>query len=92
VVKAVRITKLSALRRIIKMKRTFKYALSAVAAMVLSLTLAGVAAAQCTLETSDAYTCYVTGQDANYCYYTCYCKTNRSDCIDALINDGFTIM
>ncbi len=74
------------------MKRIFKYALSAFGVMVLSLSLAGVAAAQCTMETSDEYTCYVTSQDANYCYYTCYCKVNRPDCIGALIADGFTIV
>jgi hypothetical protein len=74
------------------MKSFTKYALSAFASVVLSLTLAGVAAAQCTLETSEEYTCYVTGQDETYCYYTCYCKTNSDACRRALERDGFEIL
>jgi lipopolysaccharide/colanic/teichoic acid biosynthesis glycosyltransferase len=54
VVKAVHYYRLSASGGQTKVRRIFKYALSAVAAMILSLTLAGVAAAQCTLETSEA--------------------------------------
>jgi hypothetical protein len=91
-VKAVHYYTLSASGGQTKVRSIFKYAVSAVAAMVLSLTLAGVAAAQCTLETSEAYTCYVTGQDADYCYYICYCKTNSQACIAALQADGFTIL
>jgi len=74
------------------MKRVTKYALSAFAAIALSLTLAGVAVAQCTLETSEEYTCYVTGEDETYCYYTCYCKTGSDACRRALERDGFEIL
>lgn len=66
-----------------------KYALSVFASIALSLTLAGVAAASCTMESTEQYTCYVTGEDENYCYYRCYCKTNARDCDAALIRDGF---
>ena len=74
------------------MNRITRYALSALATVALSLTLAGVAVAQCTLETSESYTCYVTGQDANYCYYVCYCKTDSESCRRALESDGFEIL
>ena len=76
------------------MRKISKYALSASAAIVLSLTLAGVVAkaAQCTMETSDEYTCYVTGEDENYCYYQCYCKVSSQECRSALERDGFEII
>ena len=74
------------------MKSIIKYSLSAFAAIVLSLTLSGVAAAFCTLEISDEYTCYVTAEDENYCYYDCYCKTGSQECRAALERDGFIIL
>jgi len=74
------------------MKSIIKYSLSAFAAIVLSLTFASVAAAYCTLETSNEYTCYVTGEDEFYCYYDCYCKTSSQACRDALERDGFIIL
>ncbi|HET8781472.1 MAG TPA: hypothetical protein VFM63_03565 [Pyrinomonadaceae bacterium] len=74
------------------MKRTVKYVLSAFGAVALSLTLANAVASACTLEVSDEYTCYVTGEDANYCYYTCYCKVSSGACRDALVRDGFEIL
>jgi len=74
------------------MKRMIKYALSAFASILLSLTLAGAVVAQCTLETSDAYTCYVIGEDETYCYYQCYCKTDEDSCRRALEDDGFEIL
>jgi hypothetical protein len=63
--------------------------LTAVATVVVSLTVASAAASACTIEVQDEYTCYVTGSDANYCYYRCYCKTGVSACNAALLRDGF---
>ena len=74
------------------MKRMTKYAVSAVASIVLSLTLAGAASAFCTIEVADEYTCYPTGEDEIYCYYTCYCKTGSDACRRALEGDGFEIL
>lgn len=74
------------------MKRITKYALSAFASVVVSLTLCGVVAAQCTIDVQDEYTCYVTGEDENYCYYQCYCKTNWESCQRALLDNGHQIL
>ena len=74
------------------MKRIYKYALSAFASVALSLTLAGVVAAQCTIDVQEEYTCYVTGQDENYCYYQCYCKTGWETCRRALEREGHEIL
>ena len=72
------------------MKKVSKYALSIAATVVVSLTIAAATArASCTIEVTDSYTCYVTGEDANYCYYTCYCKVGAAACDRALTQDGF---
>lgn len=66
-----------------------KYLVSAVAVLALSLTMAGVAAASCTIDVQNEYTCYVTGEDANWCYYTCYCKVGAAACEAALAANGY---
>ncbi len=71
------------------MKSISKYLLSACAAAVLSVTLAGTAAALCRTDVQDEYTSYPTGEDANYCYYDCYCKVGASACDAALIRNGY---
>lgn len=72
------------------MKNLKKYLVSACAVIALSLTMATVTAlATCTIDVQDEYTCYVTGEDANYCYYRCYCKTNSASCEAALAANGY---
>lgn len=67
-----------------------KYFLAAFAAIVLSLTLANVTAlATCLTDVQEEYTCYPTGEDANYCYYTCYCKVGAERCQAALEGNGY---
>jgi hypothetical protein len=67
-----------------------KYFVAAFAAIALSLALANVTAmATCTIDVQDAYTCYPTGEDANWCYYDCYCKTGRAACEAALAANGY---
>ena len=67
-----------------------KYFLAAFAAITLSLALANVTAlATCTTDVQDEYTCYPTGEDANYCYYTCYCKVGAARCEAALAAAGY---
>lgn len=51
--------------------------------------MAGVAAAACTIDVQNEYTCYVTGEDANWCYYTCYCKVGAAACEAALAANGY---
>ena len=72
------------------MKSLRKYLVSAFAVIVLSLTLAGVTAmATCLTDVQDQYTCYPTGEDENYCYYTCYCKVGTAACEAALAANGY---
>ncbi|HEX8129583.1 MAG TPA: hypothetical protein VF527_10815 [Pyrinomonadaceae bacterium] len=71
------------------MKSINKYLLSALATAALSVTLAGTAAALCRTDVQDQYTCYPTGEDANYCYYDCYCKVGAAECDRALIRNGY---
>lgn len=71
------------------MKKASKYVLSIAATIVVSLGIASATARACSLEITDEYTCYVTGQDACYCYYDCYCKVGASACDRALARDGF---
>jgi hypothetical protein len=71
------------------MRSITKYLLSALATVALSLTLANVSAMACSLDVQDEYTCYVTGSDACYCYYDCYCKVGASACDAALIRNGY---
>lgn len=67
-----------------------KYAVSAIAAIALSLTLASASAfAICLTDPQEAYTCYPVGEDENYCYYQCYCKTNEQACEAALTAAGY---
>jgi hypothetical protein len=68
-----------------------KYALSVFAVTVLSLTVANVTAlATCYTDVQDEYTCYPTGrEDANYCYYNCYCKVSAARCDAALAANGY---
>jgi len=67
-----------------------KYFLAAFAAIAVSLGLANVTAmATCTIDVQDQYTCYPTGEDANYCYYDCYCKVGTAACEAALAANGY---
>jgi len=45
--------------------------------------------ATCTIDVQDQYTCYPTGEDANYCYYDCYCKVGTAACEAALAANGY---
>jgi hypothetical protein len=72
------------------MKNLRKYLLTAIAVTALSLSLASVSAfALCQTDPQDAYTCYPVGEDANYCYYQCYCKTGPAACEAALTAAGY---
>lgn len=72
------------------MKNLRKYLISAFAVTALSLTMASVTAmATCTIDVQDQYTCYPTGEDETYCYYTCYCKVGRAACEAALAGNGY---
>ena len=67
-----------------------KYFLLVFAAIALSLSLATVTAmATCTTDVQDEYTCYPTGEDAQYCYYDCYCKVGSAACEKALARNGY---
>lgn len=76
------------------MKSLRRYFLSAFFAIVLSLTLANATAqAWCDqVRFASEYTCYLTGEDPNYCYYDCYCNVDDQTCREALERDGFTIL
>jgi hypothetical protein len=75
------------------MKTLKRYLLAAFAVTALSLTLANATAlAICTIDVQDEYTCYPTGEDEQYCYYTCYCKTSSAACEAALIANGYEIL
>ena len=72
------------------MKSLRKYLVSAFAVVALSLTMASVTAmATCLTDVQNEYTCYPTGEDANYCYYTCYCKVGGAACEAALAANGY---
>ena len=71
------------------MKKASRCVLSIAATVVFSLTIAASAARACSIEVAEEYTCYVTGSDACYCYYNCYCKTGAVACDAALSRDGF---
>lgn len=67
-----------------------KYFLATFAAIVLSLGLANVTAmATCLIDVQEEYTCYPTGEDANFCYYDCYCKVGAAACDAALAANGY---
>ena len=75
------------------MRYISKYVIAALVVVGISLAAAKVSASgACHLETTDEYTCYVTGEDACYCYYDCYCKVSDSACDAALTRDGFIIL
>ncbi|MCI0562917.1 MAG: hypothetical protein MN733_30925, partial [Nitrososphaera sp.] len=78
------------LQRRIAVKKISKYMLSAFATAALSIAIANVSAlATCTTDVQDEYTCYPTDEDAEYCYYDCYCKVSESECEGALDEAGY---
>lgn len=71
------------------MKSLGKFVLSLCLALGASMAIANVAARACSLDVQEEYTCYVTGEDANYCYYMCYCKVSSARCEAALAANGY---
>lgn len=65
------------------MKNFFGGLKSFVLASCVTVMLAGAAAAQCDYllgGVDQGVTCYRTGQDSQWCYYTCYCTGTASQC------------
>ena len=71
-----------------------KYLVLAIAAIVLSLTLASVTAQAWCAEVweTEEYACYNFAEDDCYCYYNCFCLVDYSTCEDALRRGGFELM
>lgn len=78
------------------MKRTLVSALSFVFAGLFAVSLASVAAAQsgdCAYligSVGDGVTCYYSSQDAQYCYYNCYCTGSQSQCNAFYLDNGLS--
>ncbi len=71
------------------MKRLGKYLLAFGGTMVLALSLANAVASACDyLIIDDNITCYRTGQDSQWCYYDCYCKTTAAACEESYNANG----
>lgn len=63
--------------------------------LVLAIALgigSGVALACDDVVNGDGFTCYLTGEDASYCYYSCDCYVDMIRCANRLGLAGFEII